>query len=248
MKLAMLLWLEGYKQKKGWLWLFLLIIPVGTTLAMFLDFNLRYDYLLDTAKPGYSSWDLLLLENHRVLGWGMFLPMFIGIIYALLYQVEESQNNWKHLLSLPVRRESIYISKFLAGLFFSMILILFNMLGLVFVGFLMDFPEAVEWSSYGVYMGKQILMILAVASLHNWLSSFFKNAIIPIVIGFAGVILSSIVIFQFPEAAKLYLYAFPFFTDGLVYDGLNEVLRNNLLLMFVFSGLGMWQFRLKDVL
>ena len=28
--------------------------------------------------------------------------MFIGIIYALLYQVEETQNSWKQILCLPV--------------------------------------------------------------------------------------------------------------------------------------------------
>jgi len=129
-----------------------------------------------------------------------------------------------------------------------MILILLNMLGLVLVGCVMDFPEAVEWSSYGMYVGKQILMILAVASLHNWLSSFFQNAIIPIVIGFAGVILSAFVIFESPEAAKLFPYAFPFFTDGLFFDGLTEVFRNNLLLLLVFLVLGIWQFKRKDVL
>jgi hypothetical protein len=197
MKLATLFWLELYKQKKGWIWLFLLIIPAGTTLAMFLDFSIRYDYLLDTAQPGYSSWDLLLLENHRILGWGMFLPMFIGIIYALLYQVEETQNSWKQILCLPVRRESVYFSKFLVGLSLSAVLILLNMLGLVLVGWIMGFPEKVEWSSYFSYVGKQILMILAISSIHNWLSSLFKNMIIPIVIGFAGVIVSSFVIFSF---------------------------------------------------
>lgn len=247
MKLGTLIWLEGYKQKKGLIWLFLLVIPAGTTLAMFMDFSLRYDYLLDTAEPGYSSWDLLLLENHLVLGWGMFLPMFIAIIYALIYQVEESKNSWKQILSLPVRRESVYFSKFLAGLLFSMILILLNMLGLVLVGYMLDFPETVEWSNYVSYVGKQILMVLSVASLQNWLSSYFKNAILPIVIGFGGVILSTI-IFQHPSAAKLFPYAFPFFTDGLVNEELTEMVRNNLLLMLTFLGLGLWHFKQKDVL
>ena len=248
MKLATLFWLELYKQKKGWILLFLLIIPAGTTLAMFLDFSIRYDYLLETAQAGYSSWDLLLLENHRILGWGMFLPMFIGIIYALLYQVEESQNSWKHLLCLPVRHESIYFSKFLVGLVLSAVLILLNMLGLVLVGSIMNFPEQTEWSNYFSYVGKQILMTLAVSSIHNWLSSYFKNMIIPIVIGFAGVILSSFIIFSYPEAVKLYPYAFSFFTDGLVYQEQIEVFRNSAIGMFLFLGLGMWQFKNKDIL
>ncbi|WP_428911615.1 ABC transporter permease [Niallia sp. Krafla_26] len=248
MKITTLLWLELYKQKKGWIWLFLVVIPSGTTLAMFLDFTIRYDYLLDTAQPGFSSWDLLLLENHRILGWGLFVPMFIGIIYAFLYQVEESQNSWKKILSLPVQRESVYVSKFLVGVVLSSLLILLNMLGLLLVGKIMNFPEQIEWGKYFSYVGKQILMILAVASIHNWLSSYFKNMIIPIVIGFAGVILSSFVIFSFPETATVYPYAFVFFTDGLVYQEQTEVFRNSVILMLLFLGLGTWHFKRKDIL
>jgi hypothetical protein len=248
MKLRTLILLECYKQKKGLIWLFLLVIPAGTTMAMFLDFQIRYDYLLDTAGPGYTSWDLLLLENHRVLGWGMFLPMFVGIIYALLYQVEETSNSWKQLLSLPVRKEEFYISKFVAGWLFSTLLIVLNLLGLILVGFMMNFPEPVEWKSYGVYVGKQILMIMAVAGLHNWLSFSFKNSVIGIVIGFAGVILSSIVIFMFPEYAKIFPYAYPFFTDGLDSESLTEMLRYNFVLFIALFGLGLWQFKRRDVL
>jgi hypothetical protein len=248
MKLHTLIRLECYKQRKGLIWLFLLVIPAGTTLAMYLDFQIRYDYLLDTAKSGYTSWDLLLLENHRVLGWGMFLPMFVGIIYALLYHVEESHNSWKQLLSLPVRREEFYLSKFVAGLLFSTLLILLNMLGLVLVGMMMDFPEPVEWKSYGAYVGKQVLMIMAVAGLHNWLSFSFKNSVIGIVIGFAGVILSSIVIFMFPDYAKIYPYAFTFFTDGFDSESLTEMVLYNFVLLAVFFGLGLWQFKRRDVL
>ncbi|KKK39055.1 hypothetical protein WQ57_04505 [Mesobacillus campisalis] len=248
MKLHTLIFLECYKQKKGLIWLFLLAIPAGTTMAMFLDFQIRYDYLLDTAGLGQTSWDLLLMENHRVLGWGMFLPMFVGIIYAILYQVEESHNSWKQLLSLPVRREEFYLSKFVAGWFFSVLLIVLNVLGLMLVGFIMDFPEAMEWKSYGIYAGKQIVMILAVAGFHNWLSFSFKNSVIGIVIGFAGVILSSIVIFMFPEWVKIYPYAYTFYTDG--YDGGNlaEMFFYNGVLLVVFFGLGLWQFKRRDVL
>lgn len=248
MKLATLILLESYKQKKGWLWLFLLVIPTGTTLAMFLDMTMRYDYLLDTASPAYSSWDILLLENHSVLGWGMFLPMFIGIIYSLIFQVEESQNNWKQILSLPIKREAVYFSKFLTGLLCCIALIILNMLGLILVGYMMNFPEAVEWSSYLSYAGKQILMILAVASLHNWLSSYFKNAIIPIAFGFAGIIVSGIVLFQYPEAGKFFPYTYPYFTDGLVYKELEEIFPYSLVLMLLFLCFGVWQFKRKDVL
>jgi hypothetical protein len=122
------------------------------------------------------------------------------------------------------------------------------MLGLVLVGSIMNFPEQTEWSNYFSYVGKQILMTLAVSSIHNWLSSYFKNMIIPIVIGFAGVILSSFIIFSYPEAVKLYPYAFSFFTDGLVYQEQIEVFRNSAIGMFLFLGLGMWQFKNKDIL
>jgi len=248
MKLPTLIWLEVSKQKKGWIWFFLLGIPAGTTLAMFLDFSIRYDYLLDTAEKGLNSWDILLIENHRILGWGIFLPMFISIIYALLYQVEESQNSWKQILSLPVRHESVFISKFLTGLLFSTILITFNMLGLLIVGKVIGFPETIEWSNYIAYVGKQVLMTVAVASIHNWLSSFYKNMIVPIVIGFAGVILSSYLIFQFPDGVQYFPYTFSFLIDDFADQGNAGLIRNSLLLMVISLALGMWQFKRKDIL
>lgn len=249
MNLITLIKLEWYKQKKGWIWLFLLIIPAGTTLAMFLDFSMRYDYLLESGSiNGLNSWDLLLIENHRILGWGMFLPMFIGIIYALVYQLESSQQNWKHYLALPVSKESVYLSKFLTGFMFSFLLILLNMLGLILVGFIMGFPEEIDWSGYSMYVVNQAIMILAVAGLHNWLSSFFNNNIIPIVIGFAGVILSSIVSFQFPEGSKLFPYTFPFYTDGVMNEPPIEIMFYSLIMMIAFLVSGMWHFKHKDIL
>jgi hypothetical protein len=248
-KLPTLIKLEWYKQKKSWLWLFLFVIPVGTTLAMFLDFSIRYDFLLqDGGERGYSSWDVLLLENHRILGWGMFLPMFIAIIYALLYQVEMSQQNWKHYLSLPVRKESVYLSKFLTGFMCSLLLILLNMLGLILVGLILEFPEAVDWNQYVRYVFNQAIMILAVASIQNWFSSFFTNHIIPVVIGFAGVILSSIILFQIPEELRFFPYLFPFYTDGLVNEVSSEVMSYSIIFMVVFLVFGGWQFKQKDVL
>ena len=249
MKLITLIKLEWYKQKKSWLWLFLFMIPAGTTVAMFLDFSLRYDYLLEKkSESRFSSWDVLFLENYRELGWGIFLPMFIGIIYALLYQVETSQQNWKHYLTLPVRKESVYLAKFLAGFMFSFLLILLNMFGLILVGLMIGFPEPMDWVSFTRYVCNQAILILAVAGLQNWLSSFFNNTIIPIVIGFVGMITSFMLLFKFPTQSKLFPYALTFFTDGPVSEVSLEVMIYSVVGMVIFLVGGIWQFNRKDVL
>ena len=72
--------------------------------------------------------------------------------------------------------------------------------------------------------------------------------IIPIVIGFAGVILSSFIIFNFSEGVKVYTYAFSFFMDGLIFKEQRELYRNSATGMLLFLMLGMWQFKRKDVL
>ena len=249
MKLITLIKLEGYKQKKSWLWLFLFMVPTGTTIVMFLDFTLRYDYLLETkSESGFSSWDVLFLENYRELGWGIFLPMFIGIIYALLYQVETSQQNWKHYLTLPVRKESVYLAKFLAGFMFSFLLIFLNMLGLILVGLIIGFPEPIDWISFARYVCNQSILILAVGGLQNWLSSIFNNTIIPIIIGFAGMITSFMLLFKFPIQSKLFPYALTIYTDGPVSEIPLEVMIYSLVGMIIFLVSGIWHFNRKDIL
>ncbi|TLS37101.1 ABC transporter permease [Pseudalkalibacillus caeni] len=249
MTMINLLRTDFMKQKGGFIWLFLLIIPLGTTAAMFLDMYLRYeDYLYQKVQQqGTTSWHLLLGENHFVLGWGAFLPVFVAVIAALVHHVEFKQQSWKSLLSLPVPRGSVFISKFFMILLFSSLLIMLNTLGLVLVGKLSGFPEGFTFEFYSSYVLYQFLGILGVAALHNWLSSCFKNAVYPVVIAFVGMIATSIVRLSFPEKVKFIPYSYAYYADGLKENDPMVALYGGLIAGILILVFGIIEFKKRDI-
>ncbi|WP_338753260.1 ABC transporter permease [Bacillus sp. FJAT-52991] len=247
MGIATLLKTELQKQKRGFLLLFLLLIPSGTTLAMFLDMNIRYDYLMSVAEKGSSSWDELKAENHAVLGWGTFLPLFISIIFFFIFQVEHQQSSWKALLSMPVHKSSVYLSKWLAGFIYTSLLIILNTAGLVLVGKIMEFPEAVDWSGYGMYVFNQIVLALAVITLQQWLSSWMKNPIYPVTIAFGGLICGTILSYSSEKLAKIFPYSYISLADGRLTEP-SGVFMYSIIFTVLFLLIGSLQFRKKDIL
>lgn len=249
MRLIKLVRNDVMKQKSGFLWLFILVIPLGTTAAMFLDMYIRYDYLFTMAqKRGLTSWEMLVNENHTMLQWGIFLPIFVAIISAMVHQVEFDQNSWKSLLSLPVTRTSVFISKFITIVLFSSILIVLNAIGLVVVGKVIGFPEPLSIEYYGSYIIHQFVGIFGIAALHNWVSSIFKNQAIPVVLGFIGVILSSIILYQTFEIAKFSLYLYPFFAGGLQGFDSSVSIYGGIVCGAIITIIGNIEFTRRDIL
>jgi hypothetical protein len=46
----------------------------------------------------------------------ILLPLYAGLVAALLASIEHQGDNWRHLLALPVRRSFIYAAKWVAGI------------------------------------------------------------------------------------------------------------------------------------
>ncbi|MDE3837845.1 hypothetical protein C0966_00285 [Bacillus methanolicus] len=238
------------KQKRGLIWLFLLVIPLGTTSAMFLDMYIRYDdYLYFRAQEkGVSSWEMLLAENHGVLNWGLFLPVFVAVISAIIHYTETKQGAWKSLLSLPVSRTSAFLSKFSVIVFFSWLLITLNSLGLFLVGKVIGFPEPFEADLYMEYVLYQFAGILGSAAIHNWVSTLLKNQINAILIGFLGMVISMILLFQAPDLKEFSPYLYPYFAYSLEGNELAAAIVGGVLSCAVFLLIGIFEFNRRDIL
>ncbi|SFI69846.1 MULTISPECIES: ABC transporter permease [unclassified Bacillus (in: firmicutes)] len=237
------------KQKRGLLWLIIFIIPLGTTVAMFLDMYLRYEDFLyhSIKKQGVTSWEMLLIENHALLQWGKFLPIFVAVIGVVVYQIEFKQSSWTTLLSLPVTKSSVFISKFITIMIFSALLICLNTIGLIVVGIIIGFPEAVDIGLYSKYVINQCIAILGVAALHNWLSSYLRNMVIPVAIGFIGMILSSIIFSQIPAKAKFFPYLYPYLIAGQKEINPSIALYSGLASGVIILLLGIIEFQRRDI-
>lgn len=250
MKLLTLLKTEFTKQKMGVLWLMVVGIPFGTTGLMLFDMFIRYDsWLYDLSRQrGLSSWEILLEENHRTLGFGMFLPIFIAVIATIVHYVEVDGDNWKKLLTLPVFRGHIYISKFLTITVFSFVMIALNGAGLILVGKIMDFPDPVNFSLFGSYVVNQCGAILGVAALHNFLSANSKNVVKPVIISFLAMIITPGIISKSEMLGKLIPYSYTYHADGLRgIDAVNGAVYG-VVFMVIMSIIGIIHFSKKDMI
>ncbi|WCN37331.1 ABC transporter permease [Aneurinibacillus uraniidurans] len=235
---------ELYKQKKGIIWWLAIGAPLMVAVMMLLDVGFRYDYLMGRGqKAGLDSWGVLIQEMMYM--WATFCPMGITLLAAIVHYREFSENGWKHLLSLPVKRWKVYVAKWLVILLFTYFAIFVLNVGLFVVGKVLHFPEPFNLLLYGRYAGYQALGVLGIVGFQHWLSSRFKNVMIPIAIGVA---LSICVMFLaqsemlsfFPHVAIL--YSIPF----------EDVAHNRPVLGGMIGGavllfLGMWEFQKRDI-
>ncbi|WP_042148637.1 ABC transporter permease [Paucisalibacillus sp. EB02] len=109
----------------------------------------------------------------------LFLPLITGVLAATVCRYEHQAGGWKQLLSLPVTRGKVFITKYLL-LIFLVLAIQLLYLGSVFSvgvihGYTDSFPMDIVWKSI---LGGWIATFPLVA-LQLWMSLLFKSFAAP---------------------------------------------------------------------
>jgi hypothetical protein len=118
---------ERLKMSKSAVWLLTLISPAIALLPGFL-----------AGREGdLITWELLISVMSMMHAM-LFLPVLSGIFAALLCRYEHHDGGWKLLLSLPVTRISVYLSKFLMIIALLGIVQLLFLAGLLGMGLIRD--------------------------------------------------------------------------------------------------------------
>lgn len=186
--LLKLIYIEHKKTKKSfafWLTIFgVMVIPAIVGLVM----------LLKPApfvpSPGINPWKALLINDFTGVSSFLF-PMYVIYLIGLLGNIEYKSSNWKKLFVLPVRKESLILSKiayvllnvFFAILLFGVYVLFFGLLAgivhpeLKLLQFFPDFGLFI-WLVYHLF-----LSIIGIAALQFILSMFFENILITLAIG-----------------------------------------------------------------
>lgn len=94
---------ERLKMSKSYVWLLVIGSPILSLVPGLLE---NRDH--QTEK---ISWELLL-NVMSIMHAVLFLPLLSGIFAALICRYEHHDGGWKMLLSLPVTRLSVYLSKY----------------------------------------------------------------------------------------------------------------------------------------
>lgn len=154
-----------------------------------------YLWMLVLASPAFSvllgvmvpidedkmSWELLLSIMGAIHSM-LFLPILSGLFTALLCRYEHHNGGWKQLLSLPVSRSAVYVSKFLmvAGLLLAVQLsFLICLLGL---GWLREAGTSVPWGLLLPRMFGGWLATLPLAALQLLVSQSWSSFAAPLAI------------------------------------------------------------------
>lgn len=176
--LIRLLKTEVIKLRRSALWLIFLGVPVIPAALG----SVNYMYNIEILKnEWYSLW-----TQHTLFSDYFFLPILIGVYCSYLMGLEYSDGGLTKILSMPVRRTYIYISKLITAS--VMVLSSIVWIGILFFisgkicGISSDFPfkDAAVWCGLGALGG------IAMASLQLMLSVFTKSFGIPVAAALLG--------------------------------------------------------------
>lgn len=171
------------KIKRKGFWLLTFLGPFGVVALQVVNYGYRKDYLLQQSD---NDWKYYLLNVSSFIP--LALVLGIAILTSFVASVENETNAWKQLISLPVSKMRVYLSKFtvLACLLWvsSCLLMLFTLVYGIFLGLGEEIPylDLVKFSFYPYFAALPIL------ALQLWLATFSQNQGIPITTGILGVI------------------------------------------------------------
>lgn len=218
---------EFLKEKRNFLLVMILLLPVGIALLLSFDLLVRYEsWLLPNAiGKGITSWNILIKEQ-RILYFNDFMPLFSTIILGQLFENEYKNNGWTLTLTKPIKRYEILLSKYITALIILTLMLFFNVISLIVVGKIFDFPEQIPWGYFGKMIIIQLLASAAVMIIQEFI--LIKNKNILISFGIAGV-LSMI-------SSNLYYYNNPIMYLNPYGYSLFSITQDAMGISFVFCG------------
>jgi ABC-2 type transport system permease protein len=176
--LIKLLKTERMKLKGSPVWLAFLIMPIIPAILGTINYVANIDILT-------SEWDSLWTQ-HTLFTDYFFLPIMIGVYCAYIMRIEHNNHNWNKMLTMPINRGIIFVSKLITTSF--MIFISEIWIGVLFAisgkisGITSPFPikSILVWCLLGTLGG------MVMASIQMLLSLYIKSFALPVGIAFGG--------------------------------------------------------------
>ncbi len=182
--LKVVLWSEWLKVRRSLvIWLVLLLIPLFLTIVGVTNYTTNIHVFEEAGLVGWrGTWTQVEFLHGMVL-----CPVLSSVFVALLCRFEHVDGGWKQLLTFPLPKRDIYFSKMivawlLVGMTNIVLFLFFYMIGNI-MGVTGDFPFM---KLLGLFLGGW-LASLPLISLQLWLSTQWKNFVLPIAINFAFV-------------------------------------------------------------
>lgn len=169
---------ERMKLKRSPIWVAFILMPVIPALLGTLNYMGNIEIL---KSEWYSLW-----PQHTLFTCYFFLPILLGVYCSYIMHEEENNRNWNKVLTMPVNRNMVFVSKLLtAG---SMILLSEIWIGILFVisGKVIGITAPVPFDKIIIWCLLGTLGGMVMASVQLMISLFIKNFALPIGIALGG--------------------------------------------------------------
>ncbi|KZS43282.1 ABC transporter permease [Paenibacillus glucanolyticus] len=203
---------EGIKMKRICWWL-TVIQAVGLTLMTALEWYLYFRQGPDGVYAGFAVMYMFLS-----------FVMLLGatILASIVSGTEHDTHMWKHLLSLPVPRSFVYLSKAVWLIVLQALTALFTVIGMTFI-WLLYTSEPIPWDMMIKQPFYAFMAAMPALALQLWLSTRFANQALPIAIGVIGAIASLFLARADALWIKALPWAYPALSSPFIPNHLNWI-------------------------
>ncbi|SFI69882.1 MULTISPECIES: ABC transporter permease [unclassified Bacillus (in: firmicutes)] len=226
------------------------IILLATILPLFAVFQGRMFVLSQKELNGVELWSTLYTGSMSQFSSFIF-PVSIAVIMVMITRIEHSNNGWKQLLAMPVKRENVYFSKLLMGSMITLYSVLIFSIGTITVGIELGLKDTIP---YDLLVCKSLIVFIAslpIIAIQFYISFRFSHIGIPLAVG-AGLALPSMLVANSAAYWIYYPWAYPIIssmTEIFSFAG-KEVTMYTVCFssFFLIIFIGLLKFRAKDVI
>ncbi|MFE8701923.1 ABC transporter permease [Cytobacillus sp. FJAT-54145] len=162
---------EFLKIKKSSIWGLIFISPLLSTLVGL------GETMDETMNPWLGTIGLMSFL-HALL----FLPLLTGVFSAFVCRFEHIGGGWKQLLSMPVSRNNVYISKYLLVMGLLALTQLLFLAGLIVIGEIKGFEGPIPWNMVTTSVVGGWIACLPLAALQMLVSVAWSSFAAPLAI------------------------------------------------------------------
>ena len=166
------------KLKRSPIWLAFLLMPI---VPAFLG-TLNYLNNLELLKSDwYSLW-----PQHTLFTDYFFLPIMLGVYCSYIMHEEDTNHNWNRVLTMPVRRGTIFMSKLITAGKMSLLSVVWICVLFVISGKTAGITAPVPWDRIAVWCVFGALGGTVMSAVQLLISLFIRSFAVPVGIAFAG--------------------------------------------------------------
>ena len=199
---------------RGTLALWMCLIAPATVVAL-LVLQLTFQEIRHLpAYPADEAW-MRFAQGVLALWTFLMLPLFVTLQSALLAGLEHANQQWKHLLALPLPRGAHYLAKLLALAAMAMLAMIVLLLLIVLGGGLLSLLQPKfgiggppPWAFLLSRIPAIFAATLLIIALHNWIAIRWRSFTVAVSIGMTATV-AGFLIGQSKSFGHLYPWSLP---------------------------------------